>query len=130
MGTIRPLANPRPFAIMTAVQPTNGAAWLRVWILASCLCAACEGPGRQIVLEPLGERPPARDDEDAGPEVPDGSIACKRDSDCDDKVYCTVDVCVPQGYCESRIDNTQCSDGLVCNGTESCDPVIGGCVSG
>jgi hypothetical protein len=87
---------------------------------------ACDGPGRRIVLEPLRARPDAAPpEEDAGPELPDGAVTCVHDSDCDDGIDCTVDVCLRPGYCNSTTDNSRCSDNLVCNGVESCDPTQG-----
>src|SRR5688572_18590794 len=43
---------------------------------------------------------------------------CWHSAKCDDGVPCTVDNCV-NGACEgSTPDNTRCSDGSFCNGTE------------
>jgi len=111
---------------MCRVQPRNHARWLRVWVLLICgaSAAACEGPAPRIVLGRLSPRPVVSD-EDAGPELPPGAVACRRDADCDDGVDCTVDSCATQGYCSNSIDNSRCTDRLVCNGTETCDATLG-----
>ncbi len=61
---------------------------------------------------------------------------CQDNSDCDDEIACTVDtcehVCVEDGDdlicwkdCLHTPDNTQCDDGVFCNGQEACDPDSG-----
>jgi hypothetical protein len=50
--------------------------------------------------------------------------------DCNDGVTCTVDSCNPgDGTCLHLPSAAACDDGLVCNGTEICDPTLG-CRSG
>jgi hypothetical protein len=95
-------------------------------VLAAVACN--EAPSR-IVLGPLPARPVDPSKDDAGVDIPDGSIACKADSDCDDGVECTNDVCLSLGYCRSTTDYTRCSDNLYCNGIEICD-AFEGCVPG
>jgi hypothetical protein len=57
--------------------------------------------------------------------------ACITDADCDDGVACTSDVClVPDGTsstngCVQTPDDALCSDGLFCNGAETCDALLG-----
>ncbi len=46
---------------------------------------------------------------------------------CDDDDPCTIDSCM-DGECVHTPSDASCDDGLFCNGTESCDPVLG-CVS-
>jgi hypothetical protein len=82
---------------------------------------------------------------DAGPPE-----ACETDADCDDGVACTADACTsPARDCTHTVDDgacpagqvcdaiagcvdpppcvtdAECDDGLVCNGTETCDPDVG-----
>ncbi|MFH0977666.1 MAG: right-handed parallel beta-helix repeat-containing protein [Candidatus Woesearchaeota archaeon] len=50
--------------------------------------------------------------------------------DCSDAVNCTVDTCNPvNGSCSSAPDNVFCSNGLFCDGTETCDALTG-CLPG
>jgi len=104
--------------------------WLQGLPLLLGLCwAACDGPGGSIVLGPLPERPMHAGDEDGGVfDLPEGARACTSDADCADRIDCTIDVCLPAHYCSNELDNSQCSDGLVCNGVESCDP-LRGCIT-
>ncbi len=54
--------------------------------------------------------------------------ACMDNSDCDDGIACTDDVC-SGGCCESTPNDANCpDDGMFCNGTESCSSLLG-CVS-
>lgn len=64
-----------------------------------------------------------------GSRVPDGARLCEVDTDCDDSVACTRDVCDPLGFCRNPVDIEMCSDGIFCNGVEQCDP-LRGCVPG
>ena len=51
--------------------------------------------------------------------------------DCSDSVGCTDDFCdQPSDACAHSPNDVACSDGLFCNGTESCDPVHGDPVTG
>jgi hypothetical protein len=95
-------------------------------VLAAVACN--EAPSR-ILLGRLPTRPVDPRADDAGEEIPDGSIACESDSDCDDGVECTSDVCLSEGYCRSTTDYARCSDGVYCNGTEICD-AFKGCLPG
>ncbi|MET0386641.1 MAG: putative metal-binding motif-containing protein [Polyangiales bacterium] len=89
----------------------------------------CEGPGPVITLGPRPPRPVhVAPDDDAGAPLPEGAVACSSDADCADSIECTVDECLPAGYCSNRLDNALCSDGSVCNGVESCDP-LQGCIT-
>jgi len=56
-------------------------------------------------------------------------ITCTKNSDCDDTNLCTLDTCVG-GVCQHKAlaDNTSCSDGIYCNGLETCQS--GTCTSG
>ena len=49
---------------------------------------------------------------------------------CDDGIACTIDLCA--SGCTHLANDDACSDGLVCNGVESCDPTpgTGGCKAG
>ncbi len=45
--------------------------------------------------------------------------------DCNDGVVCTIDACNDAtDSCDHTPDDTVCDDGLVCNGIETCDPVL------
>jgi hypothetical protein len=116
-------------------HPCNNGPVLRlslVSIFAASLvlaAGACNEAPDTIVLGKLPKRPVDRNAEDAGFDIPDGSIACDSDSDCDDGVDCTVDVCLSQGYCRSTTDYTRCADDSFCNGIEVCD-AIKGCLPG
>jgi hypothetical protein len=90
------------------------------WLLLSAL-SACREHHATIDLPPL---PPAHDASVREP-LPDGSAACRRDSDCDDGVDCTRDLCVNGRYCANARDNSRCSDGIFCNGEETCEPPSG-----
>ncbi len=53
--------------------------------------------------------------------------ACTLDTDCDDGINCTEDLC-RLGHCAHRPDDSQCpDDGSFCNGPERCD-LQGGCL--
>lgn len=68
---------------------------------------------------------------DAGPLpdgalVPDGAVRCSTDSECEDEVACTRDICdVAARYCRHPVDPAVCDDGVFCNGVEACDPLRG-----
>jgi hypothetical protein len=49
--------------------------------------------------------------------------SCHQDSDCDDGVACTLNICdAITGHCRFLADDGACSDGLYCNGSEWCHP--------
>jgi len=56
--------------------------------------------------------------------------------DCDDHVVCTADTCDPQRGCQHEpiarccSADTDCDDGDVCNGAETCDTATGNCQPG
>lgn len=55
--------------------------------------------------------------------------SCTTNADCDDAIACTVDTCGVGGLCVHQPFAIFCpSDGLFCNGTESCNE-IAGCIS-
>lgn len=55
-----------------------------------------------------------------------GVGGCEDDTDCDDGLPCTWDICdAATSVCEHEPDDSQCDDGLFCNGLETCDPVDG-----
>jgi hypothetical protein len=54
---------------------------------------------------------------------------CFVNEDCDDGVFCTLDLCV-FGNCTSAHNDNQCNDGLFCNGTETCDAQTDACAPG
>ena len=61
-------------------------------------------------------------------ETTDACVACIADTDCDDGVGCTDNVCV-KGVCSYVPNNANCpDDGMFCNGAEICDAVLD-CVS-
>lgn len=61
--------------------------------------------------------------------VPDGSIFCEADEECDDGIDCTEDSCGTNGICRFLLRHAACDDGIFCNGVEQCDPRVG-CVAG
>ena len=91
-----------------------------LWVgLAAFGCGEHE---RTIVLGPLPDRPMKHvEQDDAGPQLPDGAVLCQRDADCDDDVSCTKDSCLAPGYCSHGLEHQRCSDGVYCNGAELCD---------
>jgi len=46
--------------------------------------------------------------------------------DCDDDVACTIDSCDTQNGCEHTTDDSECDNGLFCDGNETCD-ITNGC---
>ena len=66
-----------------------------------------------------------------GPETCDSVLDCQLAADpCDDVVACTVDTCdEPTDTCLNTPDDVFCSNGLFCDGSEVCDPVLD-CVAG
>ena len=54
---------------------------------------------------------------------PCDTVECETPTDCDDDDVCTIDVCTPEGNCayDNAPDGTACSDGIFCNGAETCD---------
>jgi hypothetical protein len=49
---------------------------------------------------------------------------------CDDGIACTIDLCNPQlNACEHVPDHSLCSNGLFCDGTETCN-LLSGCILG
>ena len=63
-----------------------------------------------------------------GSRIPDGSVLCSVDTECDDGVTCTRDICDSAvGYCRHPVDIAVCDDGVFCNGVEQCDS-LRGCV--
>lgn len=118
---------------MSTVQPVKSAARLRLWACVLGLCytvavaVGCElAPNEAIALGPLPKRPVhVGVDDDAGFPLPEGARPCRTDSECDDGIACSVDECIEGTYCSNRLDSTLCSDGLLCNGVETCHPTQG-----
>jgi len=94
-------------------------------------------------------RPPCEADSDCddglfcnGVETCDPATGCQSGEPpaCDDSLGCTVDTCDPaaaegNGACVSTPDDAACSNGIVCDGAEACDPEnpgsdANGCVGG
>jgi len=62
-----------------------------------------------------------------GAETCDALLGCQAGTtvDCNDGVACTVDSCNETAdTCDHLPDDTSCDDGLYCNGTETCDPLL------
>ncbi len=57
-------------------------------------------------------------------EVNDGCL-CDDDGDCDDGVDCTINSCGTSGICVYTPNDSACSNGLFCDGIETCDAVAG-----
>jgi len=118
------------------VRKTSVAGCVGLWValLAITQVIGCDRPSDVIGLGPLPPRPThvvwdpdASTEAEAG--IPDGARPCEVDQDCDDSVACTVDSCLSGHYCSNLVDHAYCSDGLICNGVESCDPEQG-CIPG
>jgi hypothetical protein len=63
-----------------------------------------------------------------GDEVCDAALGCKPGAppNCDDGIACTVDACDEAAdTCTHTANNAACSDGLFCNGAETCHPTNG-----
>jgi len=57
-------------------------------------------------------------------------LVCMTDANCNDGIPCTVDSCDSVSHtCKHATDDSVCSDGVFCNGTEVCDSTVG-CQSG
>jgi hypothetical protein len=72
--------------------------------------------------------PPPQDvgTDQGGFQIPDGSVRCHTDADCNDHVACTTDTCLAGiQICAHSADNTVCDDHVFCNGTEVCDLATG-----
>jgi len=75
--------------------------------------------------------------EDLGNCAVDCDVSCSGPADCDDGIFCTIDVCEAGGSCSNTPNDADCTDdGQFCNGTEYCsasadcsstgDPCAGG----
>ncbi len=51
--------------------------------------------------------------------VPADVVPCSSDTDCDDRIACTTDVC-QSGRCAHAAIDSRCDDGVYCNGSEIC----------
>jgi hypothetical protein len=63
-----------------------------------------------------------------GSEVCDPATGCRPGPDvtCDDSVACTIDACdEANDACTPIAADGACTDGLACNGSERCDPILG-----
>lgn len=49
-----------------------------------------------------------------------GTRTCMSPADCDDRIACTRDTCLVEGVCRNQPDDTQCTNGQVCNPTSGC----------
>lgn len=94
------------------------------WLGFGLLCAALVGCG--------DDSGPTRDSgmvdapDVSLPDVPtDVPPECEVDTDCDDGVACTRDICDERRLCQQILDRAFCDDGQFCNGLELCDPVRG-----
>jgi hypothetical protein len=108
--------------------------------VAVAACGSRDVPNR-LVLAPVGDggadaEPDAEADApapiDAQPDVPASNLGapCIDDGQCDDMIACTYDSCDQTlGRCLHVPDDTQCDDGVYCDGEEQC--VVGhGCEPG
>ncbi|MGE0324767.1 MAG: putative metal-binding motif-containing protein [Polyangiaceae bacterium] len=108
--------------------------WLAIAILVGLLPTA--GCGDDSVASPF-TRDAGGDAADAGDagdaevaEDPDLGGPCVDDGQCDDAVPCTFDRCdASLGRCRNTADDSQCQDGVYCDGLEVCDRQLG-CVEG
>ncbi|MAQ16714.1 MAG: hypothetical protein CMN30_18215 [Sandaracinus sp.] len=97
-----------------------------VLALVALAAVACGDDDTSVVTDAGTTTDAARD---MAPTIPDGSVLCETDEDCDDDIECTRDVCDGRGVCTYRLDPGVCDDGIFCNGSELCDPTLG-CVPG
>lgn len=94
--------------------------------LSLVLAVLATGCGDDFVLFDGGPDDVGDDAPDAGQ---DAGPICTEDSECDDGVTCTRDVC-EGGFCRNRDDSAMCDDGVFCNGLERCDRELGRCAPG
>lgn len=55
-------------------------------------------------------------------ESTDSCRGCETNSECDDGVPCTEDICEDDGSCSNDPDDDECDDGSFCTGEGTCDP--------
>lgn len=80
--------------------------------------SSAEAGDAGVVLDGAALPPEAAAGEWGGP--------CVDDDSCDDGVSCTADHCDPAlGRCHFVPDAALCDDGVYCNGSEECVPVVG-----
>ena len=61
--------------------------------------------------------------DDSCDDVNDECVNDPNDANCNDGVDCTNDTCDATNGCQFLADDTNCDDGLWCNGTETCDAI-------
>jgi hypothetical protein len=77
------------------------------------------------VVAPMPDTAPA----DRGPDTSNLGRTCMRNSQCDDGIECTDDLCGTNGRCENLPNADRCNNMVYCDGVERCDPRRG-CVRG
>src|SRR5579859_6108811 len=93
----------------------------------SFFIAACTTPTRDLLERPFDAGSETSSDAssplaDTGPDAdPTLGGPCVDDGQCDDHIACTYDACDQMLHrCRYRADDTQCSDGVYCDGVERC----------
>jgi len=109
---------------MRSLDTTGSAA--RLWTLTLALALGACGDDNPVMDDGGADFGPP---DMPAPGLPDGSVPCANDDDCDDTIGCTRDICDDRGVCVYRVEPGICDDGTFCNGTEVCDP-IEGCLPG
>lgn len=100
----------RVFTVLSAIL---------LMVFASC------GPSDDGIYVPDGSFPDADDETDGG-DADGVDAGCQFDSQCDDGIDCTEDLCDRQtGLCDYIPDHDSCQDSSRCNGVETCDPRTG-----
>ncbi|MCS6857461.1 MAG: putative metal-binding motif-containing protein [Sandaracinaceae bacterium] len=72
----------------------------------------------------LGCGDPSPSQPDAFIVLVDAAPECEKDQDCDDRIGCTLERCIG-GRCTVFPRDSECDDGVFCNGFERCDPERG-----
>ena len=103
------------------------------WIpTVAVLLAAC-GPTNNAFDTSDGDatldHPDTRYVEETGMDVPALGRVCTMNSQCDDGITCTDDLCGPDSRCINIPNSGRCDNGVFCDGPEHCD-THRGCVRG
>ncbi len=99
-------------------------------VLVAAVPGGCSG-GSDRGFAPVGDTDGGADagaGADAGVDAgAEGGATCRANTDCDDRVACTRDLCLVDGTCQHSTQDTQCPVGQTCNATLGCvTPGMGG----
>lgn len=106
---------------------------LRTLVLLSvAACGPSTAPSPFVVdagpdgSDPDGGKPDGGLSEDGGPIDDTLGGPCNDDSQCDDEISCTIDVCdLAIERCRHSPDDATCQNGVYCDGVERCDAKLG-----